>query len=829
MSSHFNQNHENPFKKSELDFGKLVQILIRRKYLLLTVIVLCLIGALTYNIVSKPVYESSVLLKKENPPKNPSKDEIKDILSYQSNTVIETELELVKTDEVLKKVINDLSLFLYITTIDRPDGKKGTINLNYVDYTPKYFKDKIGTGDHPKFSDIKLNKPDKNGNFFVEKRDDGEFNLLDADTKSLIETSFNKRFETELINFSIEWKNARAGKKIGIKVLSYYKTLEKLRKDIELSQKAKTDVFTISVRSETPTSAQILANSIAENYREIRIEQQKETIRYSYDFVDQNIEDIKEKLKQAEDELTEFKSTNQIMNLEGSSADLVHFLSNVETEKMSTELELTQYYNKMSKMKTELNSKGFFDQTYLSPTGTEQTNSPFSQLMKQLSDLELKRLDLLQKRTESHPEVINIDEQIRQVKAKLENFNKSTLTSYDIIVNSLEKKKDRLDNLSSKYQGKMQMLPAKENKLASLTRQRDVFAKMYTLLLDKREEMRLAELTKLQDITVADYAHLPLEPVTPRKVFNLAAALLIGIFLGFFLTFIIEARSKRLISLDDIEDEFNLPIFGIIPRYTKELDKRIEDSVVPEERFVTLIKDQDGYRETYRVLRTKISGDSEDRKQIIMFTSSEEDTGKTTVVANLAISIAQANKKVLVVDADLRKGSLSRLFDFKDDAPGLLTYLRGKIDLPHIYNRVADSLYILPSGGVDENSSDLLDSDRMAELIEYLNDSFYDFILFDTPPVNYVVDTLVLAKSVKDAVIIIRPGHTIKESFRFIITEMMQAKINIRGTVINAGDIEQSIYKYRYAYGYGYRYRYGQNSILNDKKKNSKTKSTSKL
>lgn len=810
------------FKKSEYDFGKMVLLLNKRKWIIIISVLLFIAAALVYNTITKPVYESSVLLKKETAPKNSdNRDELKNIITYQSSNVIETELELVKTNEVLEKIINKYSLFMKVLSLDKIDGSKGEINLFMADYNQKYFQDSVGSGNFPKFSDIKLKSLDKTFNYVVRKIENNNYELYD-DSDQLITKSSDGKFITEDMDFKIEWPKALPGKTVSIQINNFYNTVQALNKNIDLEQKAKTDVFTVSVRAERPETAQMLANAIAEQYRETRIEQQKEIIRYSYDFVDKNLEDIHTKLKEAEDELTNFKAANHIMDLEGSSQDLVRFLSNVEAEKMNTDLELTQYQNKISKMQAELKQKGFFDQTFLTPQGSDPNNSPFSALMKQLSDLELKRLDLLQKRTENHPDVIAVDEQIKQLKAKLESYNENTLTSYDIIQNSLQKKRDQLNSLSGKYEGKMQSLPGKENKLASLTRQRDVFVRMYTLLLDKREEMRMAELTKLQDVIIADYADLPQNPVAPRKVFNLIAGFIIGSVLGLIFMFVVEVRSKKLINLDDIEDEFNLQIFAIIPSYPKEIIKRIEDSVLPEERFVVLGKEQDGFRETYRVLRTKITNDNDDKKQVILFTSGEEDTGKTTVVSNLALSIAQSNKKVLVVDCDLRKGTLSRLFDFKLDDPGLLTYLKGKIELPHIYNRISESLYILPSGGVNENSSDLLASDKMSDLIAYLNDSFYDYILFDTPPVNYVVDTLVLGKLVKDVIMVVRPGHSFKESVKYGVQEMATAKMNIRGCVINAGDVENSIYKYRYGYGYGYKYGYGENTIL--KKKNTKNK-----
>lgn len=822
MSDNRNLSYNVPPKNSEFDFGRLVQVLAKRKWILLVSLLVFIVVALVYNTITKPIYESSVLMKKETAPKNDnSRDELKDILTYQSSNVIETELELVKTNEVLEKIANKFSLFFTVKSLDKVNGSKGEIDLGMAEYNQKYFNDGVGSGYFPKFTDIKLKTFDKSFNFLVKKKNNTDYDLFNDDNGQYITEGKNGLFITENIDFHVDWPKASPGKTVSVSVNNFYKTVQTFSKNIDLEQKAKTDVFIISVRTGNPFTAQMLANALAEQYRETRIEQQKDNIRYSYDFVDKNLEDIHAKLKEAEDELTDYKAANHIMDLGGSSEDLVRFLSNVEAEKMNTDLELTQYQNKISKMDEELKQKGFFDQTYLSPQNSDPNNSPFSAVMKQLSDLELKRLDLLQKRTVNHPDVVNIDEQIKQVKAKLESYNENTLTSYNIIQNSLQKKRDQLSALSNKYEAKMQTLPGKENKLASLTRQRDVFARMYTLLLDKREEMRMAELTKLQDVIIADYADLPQIPVTPRKLFNLIGAFILGNIFGLLFIFVVEVRSKRLISLDDIEDDFNMPIFAIIPNYSKEIVKKIENSVLPEERFVVLGKEQDGFKESFRVLRTKISGEADDKKQVILFTSGEEDTGKTTIVSNLALSIAQANKKILIVDCDLRKGTLSRLFDFKLDDPGLLTYLKGKLDLPHIYNRVSESLYILPSGGVSENSSDLLASNKMSDLVAYLNDSFYDYIIFDTPPVNYVVDTLVLGKLIKDVIMVIRPNHSFKESVKYGVKEMSAARMNIRGCVINAGEIEKSVFKYRYGYGYGYKYGYGDNNILKKKKAKS--------
>jgi tyrosine-protein kinase Etk/Wzc len=801
------QRVKNNFKRpDEIDYARIFRIIRRRKLVLILSIIAVLGLVVLYNTLSKPVYESTVLLKKEQTDqRSRTDDELSNILNLQSPAQIETEMELVKTSEVLTKTIEELNLHTKIDKIEKPNGKVIKIDQLLLDYN----NSGSSTENSPQFLEIKTTSYSKDMDLYIEKVSEDKYKLYNSERDSLLQDSQTESagvFALPSLNITFYWPNVEPGSKVFFKVSGLSNVRKSLSNRIDIKQRAKTDVFEIIVNASTPYAAKTIANTLTDKFRQGRIEQQKQSIRYSYEFVDKNLEDIKTKLEEAESALTEYKSSTQIMNIEGSSQDLVTFISNLEAEKLNAELQLAEYKNKHLGMENELKSKGFFDQTFLTPQGNDPTNSPFSTLMRQLSDLELRRLDLLQKRKESHPDVQNIDEQIRQVKDKLSNYNENTLTSYSIIINSLEKKINQLDALLGKYESKMRGLPSQENRLATLMRQRGVYQKMYTLLLDKREEMRMAELSKLQDIVIVDEAREPVEPVLPRKGFNLIAGLIFGSMLGFIAIFIAEIKNKKLVSLDDIENDFNLPIFSIIPNYNKDLSKRVNKSLTYEGRLVTLMDDQEGFKETFRVLRTKLSTVFENKRKVMMFTSCEEDTGKTTIVANLGISLAQARNKVLMIDFDLRKGSLSKLFDINSDSPGLINYLKRKIEQPYIYNKGVKTLDILPSGGISENSSDLLSSEQIKELFDLIYASSYDYILIDTPPVTRVVDTLVLGKTVKDAILIVRPDHTFKDSVVWGLQELEHENINVAGAVINAGDIEKSVFRYRYGYGYGYSY-----------------------
>lgn len=828
----FSNNSRKNSKKKEKTLMEILQIVFRRRFVLIFSVVVTVLIAVLYNIFSTPIYEASGLLKKEVASSDKAKGDFANIIDLQTRDEVETEIELVKTWNVLSHVVDELKMNIYIENVTSPQGKSSKVNELVVNLQdPEFLKNISLVVPLPKFKSLIIKDKKGGGNFFIKKTGAYTFELYDAKTNQLISTTSNTqnsvkkntnnidslindnqveglaKFNLPIASLEISWPEAPYGSKVYFNIINYYSAMEGLKSKISLDRRGKTNVFEISVKSPSAYTAALVANTIIDKFRESRIDQQKQTIRYSFKFVDNQLEEMQGKLREAEDNLSRFKASGQITTIDQSSQEVIKFLTQLETEKVNTDLQLADYQNKVSEMKNEMSQTGYIDQNYLSPQGnTNNNSSPFSSLLKQLSDLELQRLELLQKRTENHPDVIALDAQIRLAKQKLSSYNQNTLTAYQIIINSLQKKLLKITNLMSKYEVKLEMLPAKENRLARLLRQKNVYEKISTLLLDKREEMRMAELSKLQDITIVDPAHEPQSPVAPNKMFNILVAMIIGSFLGILGVFLLELKDSKLINLDELEEEFNLPIFSIIPSYSNEIKEKIKNPVESKDRFVTLMDEQEGFRETYRLLKTKILFQMEGREKIFMVTSCEENTGKTSIVGNLAISIAQENKKVLVIDCDLRKAALSRMFEIPRNAPGLIEFIERDV-APTIYTKVLKNIDILPAGGTREDSSHLLNSERMRMLFNAIDTSFYDYIIIDTPPVTRVVDTLVLGRSIKDAILVVRPGHSFKEAVLGGIQEMLQAKIKLRGIVANAAEIKDSYYyKYRYSYGYGYSY-----------------------
>src|SRR5674476_1359326 len=217
-------------------------------------------------------------------------------------------------------------------------------------------------------------------------------------------------------------------------------------------------------------------------------------------------------------EMALIKTKSVLDRVVKNSSDFVSFLNKLETDKIQTDLKIGELLEKENQLLKVSEKKGYFDESYLSPSETYTGGgNAFSTVQNQLSALEVRRIELLQKETESHPDVVSIDNQIAQLKKQLSSYNQNTLTAYKIIINSLQGKKRSLENLINQYQGKVQGLPGKETKIVGLMRDKDVYGKIFNLLLDKREELRVKEIAQFQDITVVDPATLPIFPVSPNS------------------------------------------------------------------------------------------------------------------------------------------------------------------------------------------------------------------------------------------------------------------------------------------------------------------------
>jgi capsular exopolysaccharide synthesis family protein len=823
---------------SQTNIDALILAFNKRKVIIfIAFVVIFVLGGIFYSMKS-PIYESTVLLKKQEQPKDQNlQDQYLKLVANQSLDDIETELQLVTTRVVLLKVVNQLKLNFIINEIQFSNNNKINIGRSLTSFN--WWYNDIGSDslNYPQILDAQVDSIDdvaKTEYYII--NNNGFIDLYDAESNKLINSrraGNPAEISSNDFHLKIDWHKSLPGTKVYFTVLGAITSTDNLNKKIKVGQVDKTNIIQIHVQDKSPEMAQLIANTLVQKFRETRTENARQNIQETYKFVDKQLNDMAKQLKDAEDKVSAYKQKSGITDLDRGSADLVSFLSNLQAQKISNDLELSEYESKVNEIQNNYKSKGYFDQTFLAPDNSSQSNSPFSEILKQLSDLEVKKIVELQKKSENHPDIISINNQIAQLKDKLKTYNQNTLTSYNIIINSLKEKKANLENLIAKYQAKIHEVPKEETELASLTRNAESAEKMFNVLLDKREEMRVKEVSQLQDILVVDPADLPIIPVSPNlKIIFLVCLFLWGAFtIGY--VFLGEFRERSLLKLSEIEGELQLPILSIIPKFTKDLVKKIDQSVSLEDKFAVLQKDNFGIIESYKVLQTKLVFSMKGDSKIILFTSPEEHSGKTTIVANLALTLAGADKKVLIIDADLKRCGLTDLFEVSRENPGLSTFLSQDLRKLPIFklNGFTENLSpkgeisFLPSGEISEKSSSLLQSQKAIDLINDLKSSFYDYILIDTPPITRVVDTLILSRLIENIIMITRYNYTLRDSAIAGLQELRNENIRISGTIVNACEIEKTTFKNKYGYGYGYEYSYNDQ---NGKSKGSNLKTVYK-
>lgn len=322
------------------------------------------------------------------------------------------------------------------------------------------------------------------------------------------------------------------------------------------------------------------------------------------------------------------------------------------------------------------------------------------------------------------------------------------------------------------------------------------------------------------DISVVDPVVLPASPSGPNVLLNS----FIGAFLGFVLSvmasFIWDIIDINVKNQEDLTKKYSLPVLGNIPdfdeasrektglkkfllKFKKPEDQKTEHQKTEHHKIDKSIDENTKFlvTEAYKSFRTNLrfSLRKEGCRKIIVSSPVPED-GKTTTSTNIAITIAQTNSKVLLLDCDLRKGRLHNFFNTKS-SPGISDCLSGMIDVKEaIYSTTHENLYIMPMGSIPPNPTELMASKQMEDLIQRL-EMEYDYIIMDTPPVNVVSDSLSLVKMVDGVVLVVREGRTSHPNIEGALRKFKFAETNLLGFVLNGGTYNTGkAYKSRYYY-----------------------------
>ena len=601
----------------------------------------------------------------------------------------------------------------------------------------------------------------------------------------------------------------------------------KLQGQISISNDRKTDAIKIAVTSPGAREASLLVNTLIDVYKTRDLEWVTGEMNHLKVFLINQLTQKKIELNQSEDRLREFQKSEKIFGLDESSKILLDNLTKVETDYNNTLASISIIDEKQKYLNDQLTK----DEIELSKRISNTINERLLALKNEMALLEIELVSIITKYGDGHSAVEDLNAKISILKARIHNetnelilngvsiadpisYRQSLMDSSIYILSkkaTLLSKANAYKSLVNDYEDKLSMLPEKILEYSRLERVKSIHAETYSFMSKKLEEAKIGEASKLSKIRVIDNAIPGWKAVKPDKKQILFLGLLLSLIIGVSVAMLYEMLDYTIKSIEQIERR-NLNILAIIPSMSNP-DKKINKSkrymrtnIQVEKlkrRLITHEDPKSPISEAYRSLRTSLMYvKNKEECNFILVSSPGPGEGKTTNIANLAITYANLGKKTILIDSDLRKPVVHKVFN-KSKTPGLTSYLSSNSDLSDIIvSTEVENLDIVTSGIIPPNPSELLDSQRMNDFVSDLKKN-YEVVLFDSPPLIAVTDAYVLLKHINQFILVVRPGVTQKGALDRILSTAKHSEIKINGVIVNAMSQDHS-------YGAGYYYNYYQ-------------------
>jgi tyrosine-protein kinase Etk/Wzc len=610
-----------------------------------------------------------------------------------------------------------------------------------------------------------------------------------------------------------------------------------LREQLAVRHIRNTDMIEIKFQAHSPEEAAIVSNMVGFVYERISQEESRAEVQQVTQFLEEQLQLYQDSLRVSEDNLRTYQENAKVVALDQETAELVRQAAEFETLYNAAKADLEAARQRLVYIDSELERQNSnFDIEAISKSNV--LDSFNEKIVEKQSQLAVYQAQTMKKdvsdgiRQYTEKEITNLENQIAALKDRFQEDVKAVAANQFMdpaqVSNSLFSSKIEVETeiraLVAKVEayGKqvdeantaMEVLPEKKLELARLARSAQVAEKYYILLQEKYQESRITEVGQLGNVRIIDTAKEPEEPILPNRKLNLFLGFLLGIGLGLAIAFALEYIDDSIRSMEEVE-ALRMPMIATIPHIKPEQGNgiiakmaKLDDPEVNaiNERLVTHLRPKSPVSEAYRTLRTNILFSAPDNpKHIIMMTSTGPREGKSTSVANLAITFAQMGTKTLLIDADLRRPMLNKLFQM-DKEPGLTNVLVGGEKLDDVVKDIPEvpNLSVLTCGVIPPNPAELLGSAFMKNLLEHARQN-YDMILIDTPPIIAVTDPSVLARIVDGVVMVVRIGSTQRGAALMAAEQLRRVEAPMIGVMLNgisASNFYGSYYYQQYYYYY---------------------------
>ena len=787
-------------ESSSLNFKTIYTTLILNwKWFVLSIII-CLGAAAIYLRYATPRYQAHarLLIKDEN---NYSNSRSSNMLRASStlgtisnSNGIDNEMEILKSASLAQQTVRDLKL--YVTYMQKGRVKDHLLYLNQpvnVDIDPAHLE--------------KLARPisltiNREGKKYVVT---GNYTFVPDDRdKAPVEYSINKSFDNlpATINTSVGIISLNANSSVPmpesvtlmVKIQSPTSAAWKYVGGLSITQASKTTTIAeLVLRDEIPQRAVDYLRQLSVCYNRQANEDKNEIAMRTEKFINSRLAKINNELGQTEGQLESTKRRYNIVSTEMNSAQSVanQDAYNQKLAEANTQMEL------LRSLSDYISEPGNRYQTLPSNVGLADPTA--TMLINKHNEIVMERNRLLRSASESSPTVAPLT-------AQLDELHSSIRRAMSQARRNMEIQRDNIAQQYNKYSGMVSSTPEQDRILTQIGRQQEVKSGLYLMLLQKREE------NSISLAATADKGRLLDDPqfagkISPKSSIIMASALAVGVVLPAVILFFVGFFRYKIEGHDDVARLTSLPIIGDVA-IASETAKTKADIVVHENQNNLM-------EEVFRSMRVNLQFMLKDNQKVIMFTSSNSGEGKTFTAANLAVSFALLDKKVVLVGLDIRKPRLAELFEINDHHHGITPLLtRGKVTKEDVREQILESginknLDLLMAGPIPPNPTELISRPALEDTLNILKEE-YDYVLIDTAPVGLVTDTLQIGRIADVTVYMCRADYTPKACFQLINQLNTDKKLPQMCVVINGIDMSKKKYGYYYGYGkYGRYSRYG--------------------
>ncbi len=774
-------NKNIQIEEDEIDLRAIYEVIKHNWYWFILSVIICLSAAIVYLMWAPKMYErtATVLIKDEKTSGGGEMAMFQDLAFLEGKTNVNNEMVVFKSRRLMENVVKRLHLDVQYTL------KEGLRTNSLYTNTPVAFtfKDTEETlGITLKAKLLPDNKITLWG--FKTKGLESEHPIV-VNLKDTVKTPVGKLVATPTLYYNEAWldKTITVIKSDVRNVVTHYHSAL----NVSLADK-QTSIINLSIKDASIQCAEDVLNTVIAIYNEEAINDKNIMAVNTENFINDRLIIIEQELGNVDERIQSYKTEQQLTDIQSDAQIALQ-----ESSENNRQIIMLQNQRSMATyIRNYLSDQSKSTDLIPSNTGVEDINLE-SQIVNYNETL-LKRNRLIENSSERNPVVQDLNNSLNAMRQNI-------IRAVDNLIVNLEIQLSSIRARTARTQARISAVPRQETEVMSIGRQQQIKESLYLYLLNKREENALNKAITENTARIIDPATGSLLPVAPRTKIILVIALMIGLAIPGIILFILMVSDITVRNQKDLRNILSIPFLGEIP---------LKKARGKDKTKVVVVKEsgRDAVSEAFRIVRTNM--DFMQVKQndikVITVTSTIPGSGKTFISSNLAVSIAMTGKKVLLLDMDIRKGSVKRKVTIStdEDTVGLTSYLSNietRTEALIVQDEALPGLDLIYSGPIPPNPAELLLSSRLDELIEELR-TMYDCIIIDNVPTGIVADAMITNRVTDLTLYVIRAGKMDRRMLPEIERLYREKKLKNMAVILNSVGIKGQSYGYGYGYGY---------------------------